>query len=67
MIIGLTGPTGSGKSTVCEILAKKGLFVIDCDKILVIDDGKVVGFDTHDNLIKTNKVYQKLYRKELMK
>lgn len=33
MIIGLTGPTGSGKSTVREILAQNGLFVIDCDKI----------------------------------
>ena len=33
MIIGLTGQTGSGKSTVCEILTQNGLFVIDCDKI----------------------------------
>lgn len=49
------------------IIAHRLSTVIDCDKILVIDDGKVVGFDTHDNLIKTNKVYQKLYRKELMK
>lgn len=33
MIIGLTGQTGAGKSTVCEILAQNGLFIIDCDKI----------------------------------
>lgn len=33
MIIGLTGQTGAGKSTVCEHLFKKGVHVIDCDKI----------------------------------
>lgn len=48
------------------IIAHRLSTVIDCDKILVIDDGKVVGFDTHENLIKNNRVYQKLYKKELM-
>lgn len=33
MIIGLTGQTGAGKSTVCELLREKGLLVIDCDKV----------------------------------
>ena len=47
------------------IIAHRLSTVIDCDKIMVIDKGKVVGFDTHDNLMKTNKVYQKLYQKEL--
>ena len=32
MIIGIYGKSGSGKSTVCEYLSKKGFFVIDCDK-----------------------------------
>lgn len=48
------------------IIAHRLSTVIDCDKILVIDDGKVVGFDKHDNLIKTNQVYKKLYKKELV-
>lgn len=48
------------------IIAHRLSTVIDCDKILVIDNGKVVGFDTHENLIKNNKCYQKLYRKELL-
>lgn len=44
MIIGLTGPTGSGKSTVCEILAQNGIFIIDCDKIAreITDKGSSV-------------------------
>lgn len=33
MIIGLTGQSGAGKSTVSEILVQKGFYVIDCDKI----------------------------------
>lgn len=31
-IIGLTGPTGSGKSTALLVAKEKGFFVIDCDK-----------------------------------
>ena len=31
-IIGLTGPTGSGKSTIATLAKSKGFGVIDCDK-----------------------------------
>ncbi len=31
-IIGLTGPTGAGKTTVCKTAEKMGYYVIDCDK-----------------------------------
>lgn len=34
MIIGLTGFSGSGKTTVSEIFAKHGYFILDCDKIV---------------------------------
>lgn len=33
IILGVCGRSGSGKSTVCEYFAKKGLVWIDCDKI----------------------------------
>ena len=32
-IIGLTGPTGSGKTTIAKLFEEKGCFIIDCDKI----------------------------------
>ena len=33
MVIGLTGQTGAGKSTVSKVLTKHGCAVIDCDKV----------------------------------
>ncbi len=33
LIIGLTGPTGSGKSTASSLAAQKDINVIDCDKL----------------------------------
>ena len=47
------------------IIAHRLSTVIDCDRIIVIEDGKVVGFDKHENLIKNNRTYKKLYKKEL--
>ena len=46
------------------IIAHRLSTIIDCDKILVLNNGQVAGFDTHDNLIKNNKIYQNLYRTE---
>lgn len=31
-IVGLTGPTGSGKTTACKVAEENGYFVINCDK-----------------------------------
>lgn len=33
MIIGLTGQSGAGKSTVCKVFAESGFDIIDCDVI----------------------------------
>ena len=33
IVIGLTGPTGAGKSTICSYLIDKGIKVIDADKV----------------------------------
>ncbi len=32
-IIGLTGPTGAGKSSLTEVAQKSGFYVLDCDKL----------------------------------
>lgn len=33
LVIGLTGPTGSGKSYICDIFRARGFYVSDCDEI----------------------------------
>ena len=42
------------------IIAQRILSVKDCDRILVMDNGIVTGFDTHENLLKTNALYQEI-------
>lgn len=42
------------------IIAQRILSVKDCDRILVLDNGAVTGFDTHENLLKTNTLYQEI-------
>ncbi|NCC86374.1 MAG: dephospho-CoA kinase [Clostridia bacterium] len=44
LTIGLTGQTGSGKSTVSQILSSMGFYTIDCDKIsrLITEKGSPV-------------------------
>lgn len=49
------------------IIAHRLSTIMDCDKIIVIDNGKIKGYDTHKNLIKENEIYKKLYQKELIK
>jgi len=43
------------------IIAQRISSVKDCDRILVLDKGKVSGFDTHENLLRTNAIYHEIY------
>ena len=43
------------------IIAQRISSVQDADRILVLDNGKVSGFDSHENLLKTNTIYQEIY------
>ena len=43
------------------IIAQRILSVQSCDRILVMDNGVVTGFDTHEQLLKTNTLYQEIY------
>ncbi|WP_017473832.1 ABC transporter ATP-binding protein [Amphibacillus jilinensis] len=46
------------------IIAQRVTSVSDADKIIVIDDGTINGFDTHDNLLKTNAIYREIYQSQ---
>ncbi len=42
------------------IIAQRISSVQDADRILVLDNGRVSGFDTHDNLLKNNPIYREI-------
>ncbi|NOU93178.1 ATP-binding cassette domain-containing protein [Paenibacillus sp. LMG 31456] len=46
------------------IIAHRFSTIKNCDKIAVLADGVVAGFDTHDVLIKSNKTYIDLFREQ---
>lgn len=43
------------------IIAQRVSSIENADRIIVIDDGKICGFDTHKNLMETNKIYREIY------
>jgi ATP-binding cassette subfamily B protein len=46
------------------IVAQRIASIEEADKVIVIDDGKVVAFDTPSNLLKNNKIYQEVYKSQ---
>ena len=43
------------------IIAQRISSVENCDRILVLDNGIVTGFGTHDELIESNEIYRDVY------
>jgi ATP-binding cassette subfamily B protein len=43
------------------IIAQRIASVQDADKIVVLDEGKIVGIGTHDELMKSNEIYKEVY------
>ena len=43
------------------IIAQRISSVQEADRIIVMDDGRICGFDTHENLLKNNKIYSEIY------
>ena len=47
------------------IIAQRISSVEGADRILVLDEGRINGFDTHENLLKTNAIYQEIYESQV--
>lgn len=43
------------------IISQRASSLKDADKIIVLDDGKITGFDTHEQLLKNNEIYKEVY------
>ena len=46
------------------IIAQRVASVAGADRILVLDDGVVSGFDTHENLLASNAIYRDVYESQ---
>lgn len=49
------------------IVAQRISTIMDADQILVLDEGRIVGQGTHDELLATNSVYQEIAYSQLSK
>ena len=43
------------------IIAQRVSSIMDADRILVMENGSIDGFDTHENLLRTNEIYREVY------
>lgn len=55
------------KGLTCLLIAQRITSVMDMDKIIVLDQGEVVGLGTHEDLIKNCMVYQEIYQSQMGK
>ena len=46
------------------IIAQRIASVQDCDRIIVMDDGQVSGFGTHEELLENNTIYREVYESQ---
>ena len=47
------------------IIAQRISSIKDCDRIIVMEDGAVDGFGTHDELLASNEIYQDVYESQM--
>ncbi len=47
------------------VVAQRVSTIIDADRIIVLDNGRIVGTGTHDELVATNKTYQEIVESQL--
>ena len=52
------------KGTSTLIIAQRISSVQDADRILVLDDGRITDFDTHENLLQKSEIYREVYESQ---
>lgn len=52
------------KDSICFIVSQRAASIMDADKILVLDDGELVGSGKHEELLKTCEAYREIYKSQ---
>lgn len=47
------------------LIAQRISSILHCDKILVLDEGKAIGYGSHENLLTTCNLYRQMYRMQM--
>ena len=43
------------------IISQRIISIKECDKIMVVDNGRIIAYDSHENLLNTCKLYKEIY------
>lgn len=52
-------------NTTYIVVSQKISSILDMDKIIVLENGKIVGFDNHSNLLKQCDMYKEIYNSQI--
>jgi ATP-binding cassette subfamily B protein len=52
------------RSMTSLVVGQKITTVMDMDRIMILDEGRLVAFDSHESLLKNNELYQAIYEAE---
>jgi ATP-binding cassette, subfamily B, multidrug efflux pump len=55
------------RNVTCLLIAQRITSVMDADKIIVLDEGSIVGVGTHRELMQSCKVYQEIFQSQIGK
>ncbi len=56
-----------GKDTTIFLVSQRAASLMHADRILVLEDGKIAGMGTHEELLENNEIYQEIYYSQFPK